>query len=208
MTRPRRIVHVVWGAGFGGIERFVSDLARAQAAETPRDPAVAQPAAAPMEVGVMVCGAEPADDSLARYESPDVVVHAGGLRSGFDVRPARLRVVAEELCKYDIVHLHGFMPGASLAVDRARRPVVFTEHGLLGLGRRWPSRAAVKQSAKGVFLRHRVHTRTRRSASTGSTNAACAKCPTASISRASLPRAHAMSFFGLKVSIPLRGSWL
>jgi glycosyltransferase involved in cell wall biosynthesis len=158
MTRPRRIVHVVWGAGFGGIERFVSDLARAQAAETPRDPAVAQPAAAPMEVGVMVCGAEPADDSLARYESPDVVVHAGGLRSGFDVRPARLRVVAEELCKYDIVHLHGFMPGASLAVDRARRPVVFTEHGLLGLGRRWPSRAAVKQSAKGVFLRHRVHT--------------------------------------------------
>jgi glycosyltransferase involved in cell wall biosynthesis len=145
VKQPRRVVHVVWGAGFGGIERFVADLARAQSAT------------GSMEVGVLVCGAEPADDSLARYESPNVVVHAGSLRSGFDVRPARLRAIAEELRAYDVVHLHGFMPGASLAIDRAKRPVVFTEHGLLGLGHRWPSRTAVKQSAKGVYLRRSVH---------------------------------------------------
>jgi glycosyltransferase involved in cell wall biosynthesis len=140
-SQPLRVVHVVWGGGFGGIERLVSDLARAQAT------------AGPAEIGVMVCGAPAGDPSLAAYASPGVTVSGGGLSSGFDVSPIRLRAIARELATYDVIHLHGFTPVVALTVGQAMRPVVFTEHGLLGLGERWPSRAAVKQSAKGLFLR-------------------------------------------------------
>jgi glycosyltransferase involved in cell wall biosynthesis len=138
-----RIVHMVWGAGFGGIERFVSDLARVQTA-------------AGQEVGVVVCGAGDGDPSLERYASPGVAVTSGRLHSGFDLRPAALRVIAKQVCAYDVVHLHGFAPGVAMALELAGRAIVFTEHGLLGLGARWPSRAAIKQAAKGSYLRTRV----------------------------------------------------
>jgi glycosyltransferase involved in cell wall biosynthesis len=139
-----RVVHVTWGAGFGGIERFVSDLARVQATT------------GPIDVGVLVCEMTPGDPALARYASPEVDVIAGGLRSGIDVDPRRLAAFARQLRAYDVIHLHGFVPAVSLAIEAAGRPVVFTEHGLLSLGAKWPSRAAVKQAAKGAFLRRSV----------------------------------------------------
>jgi glycosyltransferase involved in cell wall biosynthesis len=150
LQQPPSVVHVVWGAGFGGIERFVADLARAQATDSRSRPA------RQADVGVMVCGAATGDESLASYGAPGVTVTGGGLRSGFDVRPSRLRVIARELAAYDVVHLHGFTPGTAPAIMAAKRPLVFTEHGLLGLDQRWPSQGAVKQSAKGLFLRQKA----------------------------------------------------
>jgi glycosyltransferase involved in cell wall biosynthesis len=146
VTDALSVIHVVWGAGFGGIERFVSDLARVQA-ESPR-----------LNVGVLVCGTTYDDSSLARYAAPGVTIHAGGLRSGFDFRRSPLKAVTKTLSAADVIHMHGFTPPVALAVRRAKRPVVFTEHGLLSLGKRWPSLGAVKQSAKGLFLRRQAAT--------------------------------------------------
>ncbi len=141
MTDTLSVVHVVWGAGFGGIERFVSDLARAQAAT------------AQLDVEVLVCGTTADNPSLARYAAPGVKVSAGGLRSGFDIRRGPLKAVTKTLAAADVIHMHGFTPSVALAVRRAKRPVLFTEHGLLGLDKKWPSLGAVKQTAKGLFLR-------------------------------------------------------
>jgi glycosyltransferase involved in cell wall biosynthesis len=52
--------------------------------------------------------------------------------------------------------VHGFTPSVALAARRAGKPVVFTEHGLLSLGAKWPSRTAIKQTAKGFFVRRDV----------------------------------------------------
>jgi glycosyltransferase involved in cell wall biosynthesis len=146
MTDALSVVHVVWGAGFGGIERFVSDLAQVQAA------------APGLKVGVLVCGTNDDDSSLARYAAPGVTISAGGLRSGFDIRRGPLKVMTRTLSAADVIHMHGFTPSVALAVRRAKRPVLFTEHGLLGLGKRWPSLGAVKQTAKGLFLRRQAAT--------------------------------------------------
>jgi len=141
---PLRVAHMVWGAGFGGIERFVSDLARAQASLLGA------------QVSVLACGAQSGDPSLERYVSPGVAVYAGGLRGGVDSRIHRLAAMADELPKADVIHLHGYNPVMALLTRRARLPVVFTEHGMLGLDCRAVSCESLKQVAKGLFLRHRV----------------------------------------------------
>ena len=141
---PLRVAHMVWGAGIGGIERFVTDLARVQASVLG------------MQVSVLACGAQAADHSLARYVSPGVAVYAGGLRSGVDQRLRRLIAMGDELPKVDVIHLHGYNPVMGLLTRRAGLPVVFTEHGMLGLDCRPVSRESLKQVAKARYLRHGV----------------------------------------------------
>jgi len=142
---PLRVAHMVWGAGFGGIERFVSDLARAQASLLGA------------QVSVLACGAQSGDPSLERYVSPGVAVYAGGLRGGVDSRIHRLAAMADELPKADVIHLHGYNPVMGRLTRRAGLPVVFTEHGMLGLDCRPVSRESLKQMAKGLYLRHGVN---------------------------------------------------
>ena len=77
MTESLSVVHVVWGGGFGGIETFVSDLARVQAAMG-------------IGVGILVCGKDAGAVELDRYRAQGVTVTTGGLRSGFDLRPSAL----------------------------------------------------------------------------------------------------------------------
>jgi glycosyltransferase involved in cell wall biosynthesis len=141
---PLRVAHMVWGAGIGGIERFVSDLARVQASS----PGI--------QVSVMACGAQAGDPSLARYVSPGVAVYAGELRSGVDSRLNRLAAMADELPETDVIHLHGYNPVMGLLTRRAGLPVVFTEHGMLGLDCEPVSRESLKQLGKGLYLRRRV----------------------------------------------------
>jgi glycosyltransferase involved in cell wall biosynthesis len=136
-------VHVVWGSGFGGIERFVSDLAAYQAS-------VMQTA-----VGVLACGATTDDPLLSHYASPGVSVVGGGLRSGLDIRRGSVATLVTELSTFDVIHLHSFTPLVALAAWRANRPVVFTEHGSLGLGNSRPWRSGIIQAAKGFYLRRR-----------------------------------------------------
>lgn len=143
MTAPPALVHVVWGAGFGGLERLVSDLVRVQAAGG-------------MRVSVLACGNAEGDENLHRYVVPGVEVTGAGLRSGFDLRPSAIRAMAGAMAKADVVHLHAFVPSIAIAARRTGRPLVFTEHGLLGLERKRSLLEQVKQALKGRFLRRRV----------------------------------------------------
>jgi glycosyltransferase involved in cell wall biosynthesis len=136
-----RVIHVVWGAGFAGIERFVCDLARVQAS------------AQQMDVRVLACGAPPDDPSLLRYAAPGVTAVGGGLSSGFDIWSGRLRAIARELASADLIHMHGFTPIVALIAWRMGRPAVFTAHGSLGLDQSRLSTASLKQAAKGLYLR-------------------------------------------------------
>jgi glycosyltransferase involved in cell wall biosynthesis len=123
---------------------LVADLARVQAESSKA------------RVGVLVCGTPPGHPSLARYEAPGVTVTAAGLLSGFDMTREPLALIAATLAKFDVTHMHGFTPSVARAARRAGRPIVFTEHGLLGLGAKKLSPAAAKQSLKGAFLRREV----------------------------------------------------
>ncbi len=123
VTESLSVVHVIWGGGFGGVETFVSDLARVQAAMG-------------IGVGILVCGKDAGAVELDRYRAQGVTVTTGGLRSGFDLRPSALKTITRILSTAQVIHVHGFTPSVSFAIRRAKRPVVFTEHGMLGLEHR------------------------------------------------------------------------
>jgi len=117
-----RVVHYLWSAQIGGIERLVLDLAVAQRAAGGIDPAV-----------LLGTGK---GQLLDHYRRAPVDVEVGGLRGGADLSPARLRRVTRYFGDADVVHLHAFHPLVARAATRSGVPVVFTEHGAFGLGRR------------------------------------------------------------------------
>lgn len=133
-----RVVHYLWSAGIGGIERLVLDLAVEQRARGGVDPVV-----------LLGAGKGPL---LDRYRSAAVPVEVGGLRGGADFSPARLRRLTGLLAGADVVHFHAYHPLVASAARRAGVPVVFTEHGAFGIGRRRTLADAVKRWLQRRFV--------------------------------------------------------
>ncbi|HEX5138929.1 MAG TPA: glycosyltransferase [Planctomycetota bacterium] len=133
-----RVVHYLWSAQIGGIERLVLDLAIAQRARGGVDPVV-----------LLGAGRGP---FLDRYRSAPVEVEVGGLRGGADLSPAKLRRMKDLFAGADVLHLHAYHPLVAHAAKIAGVPVVYTEHGAFGLGR--PQRLAdgVKRMLQRRFL--------------------------------------------------------
>jgi glycosyltransferase involved in cell wall biosynthesis len=135
------IVHVVWSGGVGGIERLVGDLARVQA-----------------ELGwkVGVAFGMVAGPFATAMEAVDVEVLNLMLRSGYDLRPARLARAARVLSEWDVVHLHGLNLPLAIVTARSNRPIVFTDHGSLPHGGRRMAGEMLKRRLLRRFLHRRV----------------------------------------------------
>lgn len=138
-----RVVHYLWSAQIGGIERLVLDLA------------VAQRAAGGIEPRVLL-GTE-RGQLLDLYRSAPVDVEMGGLRGGADLSPSRLRRITRLFAGADVAHLHAYHPLVARAAARSGVPVVFTEHGAFGLGRRRTLADGVKRLLKRRFVNGSVH---------------------------------------------------
>jgi glycosyltransferase involved in cell wall biosynthesis len=135
------VVHVLWSGGVGGIERLVDDLAREQAR---------------LGLRVAVAFAQPAGAFARRLREGGVPLVDLGLRSGYDVRPARIVRGANALRRAGVLHMHGFsLPLAAMALG-ARRPIVFTEHGNFGQGRRVGVSGRSKRFLQKLFLQRRA----------------------------------------------------
>jgi glycosyltransferase involved in cell wall biosynthesis len=138
-----RVVHVLWSGGVGGIERLVHDLAGEQARRG---------------LDVSVAFGRPVGPFATSLRDAGVRVVDLGLRSGYDLRPPRLACGARCMRAADVVHLHGYnVPFAAMALG-ARRPVVFTEHGTFGAGRRVGIAGTLKRRLRREFLRRSVRT--------------------------------------------------
>jgi glycosyltransferase involved in cell wall biosynthesis len=133
-----RVVHYLWSAQIGGIERLVLDLAVEQQAKGGVDP-------------VVLLGAG-RGALLDRYRSAPVPVEVGGLRGGADLSPGKLRRLTGLFAGADVVHLHAYHPLVARAARRAKVPVVFTEHGAFGIGRKRRIAEGVKRWLQRRFL--------------------------------------------------------
>jgi glycosyltransferase involved in cell wall biosynthesis len=142
VTRALSIAHVVWSGEVGGIERVVHDLALEQVRQGQQVSVVFGQAKGPFAAAIANTGARIADLRL---------------RAGYDLRPKRIAWGASTARNADIVHLHGFNVSIAALALMARRPIVFTEHGTFGLGRRLGLKDAMKCTMKRSFLRYRVH---------------------------------------------------
>jgi glycosyltransferase involved in cell wall biosynthesis len=114
-----RVTHVLWNGGIGGIERQVHDLALVQ-----REQGIEVRVAFGQAVG-------PFADAMRAGGIPVVDL---ALRSGYDLRPNVVARGRSALAQSDVLHVHGW--NLPLFLLTRGRPLVATEHGTLGLGRR------------------------------------------------------------------------
>jgi glycosyltransferase involved in cell wall biosynthesis len=131
------VAHVLWSGGTGGIERLVHQLALHQLRDG-------------MTVSVAF-GRARGPFAVAMRESGVPVIELG-LRSGYDLRPGRIRRAAAALAQFDVIHLHAFNVPLGVIAMASGCPVVFTDHGSRpGPGIRVASR--LRRLAQRSFLR-------------------------------------------------------
>lgn len=137
-----RVLHILWTAHFGGIEKVVLDLATEQS----RVPG--------MEVAILFGNAK--GEFLQKFRNAGLDCYSADLRTGFDFAPWKLRKISTVLKKFDVLHMHTFVLPLAFGLLNSSCPVVYTEHGNFGLGRKLRLADRIKRPLYRLFLKYRV----------------------------------------------------
>ena len=121
-----KVLHIIWSAHFGGIEKLVHEISEAQFYQKGVEPAIFIPKAQ--------------GDMLPLFEKLPVPIFKGSFRSGWDFSPGLYTGVKKLMADFDVLHFHGFNPIIARAAAQLKKPIVYTEHGNFALGRK-PSKA-------------------------------------------------------------------
>lgn len=117
-----KVLHITWSAHFGGIERLLYEIGQEQQKSSELEPTIFFP--------------KPEGDMLALFEASGIPLEKGSFKSGLDLWPALYAETKKILSKYDVLHFHGFNPLIARAAAKLRKPIVYTEHGNFGFGRK------------------------------------------------------------------------
>lgn len=117
-----RVLHFIWSANFGGIEKLVLHLAEAQLQDSELEP-------------FLMIGCRKGE-LIERIEQSDVPHCFFGLKSGFDLNPIKIRLLIKLFRQFDVLHLHTFNPAVAIAALISGCRIVNTIHGNFNLGRK------------------------------------------------------------------------
>lgn len=131
-----RVLHVVPHSTRGGIFRVAVDLFRSFA----QDEAIALAAAVPASRG---------EEESFPFAGKYVILEGSRVQQFW-----ALKHMAQQC---EVIHLHGFTPWQAFACWLARKKIVYTNHGLLGTGRKLRPHECLKLVLLKLFLRHAVH---------------------------------------------------
>ena len=136
------VLHIMWSLDFGGIERLVLDLCKEQRKNG-------------MEAQVLVGRAT---GRLAeQFADERISVIDANLKNGFDMGRSGKTKILESMGKADIIHIHAFSPVFSKMAVKSGTPIVFTDHGNYGLGRKRTWRDHVKFAMQSRFFKKHVN---------------------------------------------------
>jgi L-malate glycosyltransferase len=116
-----RVVHVIWSASIGGIEKVVIDLITRQK----KNPE--------LEVSLLV-GKSGGD--FSRINAENIKVTSLGLTGGSDVSPFCYRKAKNIFRNCNIIHIHSFNPLLAVAASNSGTKIIYTEHGNFGIGKK------------------------------------------------------------------------
>ncbi len=137
-----KVLHVIWNAKFGGIERLVYDLATAQN-ESPQ-----------VEAHVMIAKKE--GELLEQFEQSTFQINCFNIKGGSDLNFQEYNKIRASFKAYDILHFHFFNPLLSAAAFGLGCKIVYTEHGNFGLGRVQKVSDIILKVLKTFFLKNLV----------------------------------------------------
>ena len=139
----KKVLHLIYHAHFGGIEKVVYDILKYQAGHS--------------NVAHDLLILNPKGEYLSKFESLPISLHKGDFTSGLDFSKAKISAIKDLFKEYDLVHFHVFHLPAIRSATSARVKTVYTEHGNFGFGRKVRLSDRVNHWFKGRFLRKRVH---------------------------------------------------
>jgi len=139
-----KLVHVLGGFGFGGIEKLVCDLVACQKKNSNLFP----------EILVLRDEGEFAD----KYRHLGIKIHAinpsGTHRFGWK----HIRLIAKCFKSADLIHLHVFHLLIALLTIQSRKKIIYTEHGNFCFGRKTRTRDRISHLLRYYFYKWFVHT--------------------------------------------------
>ncbi len=132
-----KVIHYTWSLGIGGIERLVLDLCNEQRKNGIQ---------ASLLVGQAVGG------FTDNFRDAGISVFDGQLKSGFDPGWGSGKAILAEFKSADIIHMHCFSPTIAKLAKRSGTPIVYTDHGSYGFGRKNTWRDQLKKMMQARFF--------------------------------------------------------
>ena len=99
-----KVVHVIWSATAGGIEKLVLDLT----AEQLKNQA--------LDVSILI--ARPEGDFLDKFRNAGVKLHLLGMKSGSEISPGCYRTARKIFHSCNIIHIRSLLPRHPIQDER------------------------------------------------------------------------------------------
>ncbi len=133
-----RILHFIWSANFGGIEKLVLSLSIEQMKgdTTPH----------------ILIGCRKGE-LISSISESGVPFTFAGLKNGFDFNISRYNEIVKLMKDYDIIHMHTFNPLIARAAIKSRKKIIYTVHGNFNLGRKPRINDHIMNLLRSIFLR-------------------------------------------------------
>ncbi|MBL7913712.1 MAG: glycosyltransferase [Bacteroidia bacterium] len=117
-----KVIHYIWSANFGGIEKLAIDLTKAQE-ENP-------------EVKSSILIGCHKGNFIEKLTEENIPHQFAFMKHGFDFRLKPIRKIRAAFREIDIVHIHTFNPVIFLLAILMKKKIVYTIHGNFNFGRK------------------------------------------------------------------------
>ncbi|MBL4623907.1 MAG: glycosyltransferase family 4 protein [Flavobacteriales bacterium] len=132
-----KIIHFIWSAQFGGISQIVLDIAYQQ-----------------NQIGHQseVLVGKRKGEFLQQFTIKKITIHTADLKSGSHISISILNKVIKIFKGCDIVHIHDLNPIIAYCAARSKTPIIYTEHGNLGLERKLRTNEKINFLLQSKFI--------------------------------------------------------
>ena len=117
----KRVLHIIWTANFGGIERVVFELAQEQTIGKHLKPAV------------LLLKAE--GEYLSRFRKAGFKLYELNIQSAKFITFSEAKALGRIFSQYNILHFHFFNPWVFALGIYSKNPIIYSEHGNFAFGR-------------------------------------------------------------------------
>lgn len=135
-----KVIHIIWNAKFGGIEKIVFELADEQFNSS--------------EVNSAVLISKEEGEFLVKFKAAPFVTQFLQFRKGLDLSYSNFKNALTLFKKYDVLHFHFFNPILAFAAYLSKKKIVYTEYGNFGFGRKVKKSDYILNYLKVIFLRN------------------------------------------------------
>jgi len=132
-----KIIHFTWSAQFGGISKIVIDLINWQNENGFRSE--------------LLLG-KSSGELLSQEHLKKISFHEAKLKSGTHVSIQIISKIIKLFSQFDIIHIHDFNPLIAYCATRSKTPIIYTEHGNLGLERNLRFFEKINLKFQSIFI--------------------------------------------------------